>query len=33
VRDWKQFEPMHDRVKAQMEAKYPGVKTDVDISF
>jgi hypothetical protein len=33
VRDWAQFEPMHDRVKAQMEAKYPGVKTDVDISF
>ena len=33
VRDWKQFEPMHERVKAKMAAKYPGVKCDVDISF
>jgi len=33
VRDWKQFEPMHERVKAKMAAKYPGVKCDVDIAF
>jgi len=33
VRDWAQFEPMHNAVKARFEAKYPGVKTDVDISF
>jgi hypothetical protein len=33
VRDWKQFEAMHEGVKAKFAAKYPGVKTDVDISF
>ena len=33
VRDHKAFEKMHDAVKARFEAKYPGVKCDVDIAF
>ena len=32
-RNWQQFNAMHERVKAKMAAKYPGVKCDVDISF
>lgn len=33
VRNWKQFEEIQKRVKAKFEAKYPGVKSDVDIAF
>jgi hypothetical protein len=32
-RNWQQFNDMHERVKAKMAAKYPGVKCDVDIAF
>jgi hypothetical protein len=32
-RYWKEFNAMHERVKAKMAAKYPGVKADVDIAF
>jgi len=33
VRNWQQFNAMHERVKAEFAAKYPGVTTDVDIKF
>ncbi|MEZ4403982.1 MAG: hypothetical protein R3B06_28415 [Kofleriaceae bacterium] len=33
VRNWQQFNDMHERIKAEFAAKYPGVQTDVDISF
>lgn len=33
TRNWQQFEAMHERVKAKMAAKYPGVTTDLDIKF
>lgn len=33
VRDWKTYEAIHKKVEAEMAAKYPGVKADVDISF
>lgn len=33
VRNHKQFEEMQKRVEAKMAAKYPGVTSDVDISF
>lgn len=33
MRNHKAFEAIQDRVKAKFEAKYPGVKTDVDIAF
>ena len=32
-RYWAEFNAMHERVKAKMAAKYPGVTTDVDIAF
>ena len=33
VREWKTYEAIHKKVEAEMAAKYPGVKADVDISF
>ena len=33
VRNHKQFEEMHKRVEAKFAAKYPGVTSDLDISF
>jgi len=33
VRDWKTYEAIHKKVEAEMAAKYPGVKADVDIAF
>jgi hypothetical protein len=33
VRNWQQFNEMHERVKAKFAAKYPGVTSDVDIKF
>jgi hypothetical protein len=33
VRNWQQFNAMHERVKAKFAAKYPGVTSDVDIKF
>lgn len=32
-RNWSQFEAIQKRVQAKFEARYPGVKTDVDIAF
>ena len=33
VRNWNHYEAIHKRVEAKYEAKYPGVKTDLDIQF
>jgi hypothetical protein len=33
ARNWAEYEATHKRVLAKMEAKYPGVKADVDIAF
>jgi hypothetical protein len=32
-RNWKKYEEIHKRVEAELAAKYPGVKADVDIQF
>jgi hypothetical protein len=32
-RNWQQFNDMHERVKAKIAGKYPGVTSDVDIKF
>jgi hypothetical protein len=32
-RHWSEYEAIHKRVEAKMAAKYPGVKSDVDIAF
>jgi hypothetical protein len=32
-RHWSEYETIHKRVEAKMAAKYPGVKSDVDIAF
>jgi len=33
VRNWNHYEAIHKRVEAKYEAKYPGVKVDLDIQF
>ena len=33
VRNWNHYEAIHKRVEAKYEARYPGVKTDLDIQF
>ena len=33
TRNWDAYEAIHKRVEAKAEAKYPGVKADLDISF
>ncbi len=33
VRNWQQFNAMHEQVKAKFAAKYPGVTSDLDIKF
>lgn len=33
VRNWDHYQAIHERVEAKYAAKYPGVKTDLDIAF
>lgn len=33
VRDWKTYQAIHEKVEAQMAAKYPGVQAGVDVKF
>lgn len=33
ARNWPHYEAIHKRVEAAMAAKYPGVKTDLDLAF